>query len=1047
MTSADCMEVSRPFSSSIHKINWNHITRRIIKMKHVPFLRNSISLILAIIVLASASIVPVSARSGSSMGIQFSPQQFIAPIVVGLPWAVGETWNFTQNFHGGQNALDFQTTTGRAGRILAADSGTVVSSPTSTCILIDRGDGIKLGYQHLEPSDLAKFKQGDFVQKGAFLGMTTFLPGCDGTTDGNLVHFWAQGDANFEVGSVIGGFTVGSICGNAPSLNKDGVKYCPITPITYTEESVATCYSMTSTHTGNGGDPVASPANSASCPIGQYITGESITLTASPSSGWGVGSWTGTGNNASTSINNTITMPGSAHQASVAYVDIIAPTVVSSVRAGVSPTNAASVNYTVTFSEAVTGVDGADFVLSTTGTISGASVGTVAGSGSTYTVPVNTGSGSGDLRLDVSVGATITDSAGSSLANRPFTTGQSYAIDKTAPTVVSSVRSGVSPTNAASVNYTVTFSEAVTGVDSADFVLSTTGTLSGASVGTVAGSGSTYTVPVNTGSGSGDLRLDVSVGATVTDSAGNSLANRPFTTGESYAIDKTAPTVVSIVRAGVSPTYAASVNYTVTFSEAVTGVDSADFVLSTTGTISGASVGTVAGSGSTYTVPVNTGTGDGDLRLDVLASAGISDMVGNALTIPFTGGESYTVDRIPPTAVSIVNADPNPTSASSVNYTVTFSEAVAGVDSADFALITTGTLSGVSVAPVVGSGSTYTVTVNTGSGDGDLRLVVSASATVTDQVGRSLVGLPYISGAIYTVDRKGPTVVSVVPARANGDFVVTFSEPVQSVEANDFALVKTGDIKDESITNVVCLDNICLVGINTGRGSGTLRLDVPVSATITDRAGGALTKLPYTTGKRYTIMIEAFRSTGSGDGWLLESAAGSGLGGSANSTATSFTLGDDALNRQYRTLLHFPTAYLPDNAVVIQADLMIKKQDEYGATFDTFGNLTVDIRNGLFVSYHDGGFGSLVPANFEARADAVSVGAAPWNKNVTGWYWTTLSRDANPFISLNAGTQIRLGYQTATNMNGLAEYVRFYSGDHESQKDRPHLQIRYCVPG
>src|SRR5207244_2559024 len=44
----------------------------------------------------------------------------------------------------------------------------------------------------------------------------------------------------------------------------------------------------------------------------------------------------------------------------------------------------------------------------------------------------------------------------------------------------------------------------------------------------------------------------------------------------------TFPTVTSINRAGTSPTNAASVDYTVTFSQSVTGVDATDFTLTTT---------------------------------------------------------------------------------------------------------------------------------------------------------------------------------------------------------------------------------------------------------------------------------------------------------------------------------------------------------------------------------------------------------------------------------------------------------------------------------
>ncbi|MBV5345584.1 MAG: hypothetical protein JZU63_08705, partial [Rhodoferax sp.] len=73
------------------------------------------------------------------------------------------------------------------------------------------------------------------------------------------------------------------------------------------------------------------------------------------------------------------------------------------------------------------------------------------GSGSVYTVSVNTGAGDGTLRLDVSASATITDLSGNPLTGLPFTSGASYTIDKTVPNVVSSTRVNVNPTNAASV--------------------------------------------------------------------------------------------------------------------------------------------------------------------------------------------------------------------------------------------------------------------------------------------------------------------------------------------------------------------------------------------------------------------------------------------------------------------------------------------------------------------------------------------------------------------------------------------------------------------
>lgn len=113
--------------------------------------------------------------------------------------------------------------------------------------------------------------------------------------------------------------------------------------------------------------------------------------------------------------------------------------------------------------------------------------------------------------------------------------------------------------------------------------------------------------------------------------------------------------------------------------------------------------------------------------------------------------ESYTVDKGAPTVTAITRASPNPTNAASVSFTVTFSEAVTGVDSSDFSLTTTGSLSGVSITGVSGAGSSYTVTVNTGTGSGTLGLDVPATATITDPSGNSLSGLPFITGESYLV--------------------------------------------------------------------------------------------------------------------------------------------------------------------------------------------------------------------------------------------------------------------------------------------------------
>ena len=103
--------------------------------------------------------------------------------------------------------------------------------------------------------------------------------------------------------------------------------------------------------------------------------------------------------------------------------------------------------------------------------------------------------------------------------------------------------------------------------------------------------------------------------------------------------------MVSSLRQDSSPTSAASVDYEVTFSEFVTGVDISDFGVQTTIGL-GASVTGVVGAGDTYTVTVDTGTGYyGTLRLYVINDDSIRDAVNLPLAGGYTGGEVYEIDK------------------------------------------------------------------------------------------------------------------------------------------------------------------------------------------------------------------------------------------------------------------------------------------------------------------------------------------------------------------------------------------------------------------
>ncbi len=473
-------------------------------------------------------------------------------------------------------------------------------------------------------------------------------------------------------------------------------------------------------------------------------------------------------------------------------VDTVAPGVVSINRSGTNPTNLASVQFAVTFSESVTGVDMGDFTLSLSGATG--TIASVTGSGASYTVTVNGISGTGTVGLNLVDDDSIIDLAtnklgGAGTGNGNFT-GQVYTVDTVAPSVVSINRSGASPTNAASVQFAVTFSENVTGVDTTDFALALSGT--GGAVASVSGSGTSYTVTVNGVSGNGTLGLNLVDDDSIIDGTGNRLGgtgtgNGNFT-GQVFTIDTAFPTVASINRSGASPTNAGSVQFAVTFSESVTGVDTTDFALALSG--AAGTIGSVAGSGASYTVTINSVSGNGTLGLNLVDDDSIIDLAANKLGGTGTGngnftGQTFTIDTKAPTATSINRVGASPTNAASLDFAVTFSESVTGVDATDFALAMSGVTA--NIASITGSGSAYTVTVSA-SGTGTVGLNLVDDDTIVDLAGNKLggtgVGNGNLTGQVYTIDTNAPVVSSINRAGANPtnassvQYNVTFSKNV-----------------------------------------------------------------------------------------------------------------------------------------------------------------------------------------------------------------------------------------------------------------------------
>ena len=265
-----------------------------------------------------------------------------------------------------------------------------------------------------------------------------------------------------------------------------------------------------------------------------------------------------------------------------------------------------------------------------------------------------------------------------------------------------------------------------------------------------------------------------------------------------------------------------------------------------------------------------------------------------------------------------MRADPNPTSAASVDFDVTFSEDVTGVDVSDFTVTAGGSIIGASVTFVNGTGATRTVTVNTGVGSGTIRLDMVDDDSIRDLANNPLGGAGagngnFNTGEFYTIDRGAPTIVTngigSIPDTGDGhiselevvwvdlnNITVTFSEdvfdpagdtdPDDVTNPNNYLLVRRGDSAfattscvgvvspDVEVTiDSVAYDNtgpfVSTLSFNGGNTlpNGFYRLIVCGSTSIVDLSGNALAGNGVNSGTDFTRnFLLFFGGTGGGGG-------------------------------------------------------------------------------------------------------------------------------------------------------------------------------------
>jgi hypothetical protein len=255
-----------------------------------------------------------------------------------------------------------------------------------------------------------------------------------------------------------------------------------------------------------------------------------------------------------------------------------------------------------------------------------------------------------------------------------------------------------------------------------------------------------------------------------------------------FRVDTDAPTVTINQAAGqADPTNASPINFTVAFSEEVTGFATGDVTLSGT---AGATTGTVSGGPATYNVAVSGMTGDGTVIASIAARVA-SDAASNANAASTSADNTVTYDKTPP-VVSAVQATPNPSNGTgNIVLSATATDALTNVISAEYSLDGSAfsAMDAVDNAYDEELAEDVTVTISASTiGEGSHTLCVRASDKATNRSSDTA------ACTTLVVDQTPPAIssfsVSPNPVAVNTLFTIsaTFTDVLTKVTGAEYSL-------------------------------------------------------------------------------------------------------------------------------------------------------------------------------------------------------------------------------------------------------------------
>lgn len=380
---------------------------------------------------------------------------------------------------------------------------------------------------------------------------------------------------------------------------------------------------------------------------------------------------------------------------------------------------------------------------------------------------------------------------------------QTIAIDNTSltPTLLSFTRQNpISQyTNADELTFRVTFSEAVDGVDTGDFVVAGVGT---ATVQKIE-NGRMYDIKIS-GSGldtyNGNESISLNPGYIINDVYNNTLVFvLPPPTNENFVVDNNKPTVSIVQAAGqvdpvIIPTNNLPINFTVTFNEEIDASTFTSADIRQNGTATGItwSITTTIDPKVFNLSAVASGSGT---LIPTMDADRIKDLAGNNNVASVCGACDNSVtfnDTTPPTVtINQVGTQLDPTTALPINFTVQFSEPINTATFATSDITQNGTATSV-VWSITNSGDNKTFSLSaTSSGYGTIVPSIAVNR-VTDLSGNNNAASTSIDNSVEFVASSTRSVIINEVAWAGTTSSLTNDEWIELYNSTNASINITG---------------------------------------------------------------------------------------------------------------------------------------------------------------------------------------------------------------------------------------------------------------